>query len=94
MVVLMATALPALADMRCGTRLIVTGDSALKMLNRCGKPAVGDSKNLAYGEWIYNFGPENFMIKVTIIDGQVDTFETLGRGYITGKDGALSNVER
>lgn len=94
LIVLMAAALPAQADMRCGTSLIVTGDSALKMLNSCGKPAVGDSSNLQYGEWIYNFGPEKFIIKVTIINGQVDTFETLGRGYITGEDGALSNVER
>lgn len=67
--------------MSCGTKLIETGDSVLRLLEACGKPAIGDSNNLDYGEWTYNFGPERFMMKVTIVHGKVETFETLGRGY-------------
>lgn len=30
--------------------------------------------------WIYNFGPRQHMREVTIIDGKVESFETLGYG--------------
>ncbi len=82
-ILLVATVLPAQAAMRCGTKLIDIGDSAIILLQECGEPAIGDTSNLDYGEWTYNFGPEEFMIKVQIVNGQIDIFQTLGRGYVT-----------
>ncbi len=91
-IVLMTVVLPAQAAMRCGTKLIDIGDSAIKLLEDCGEPAIGDTSNLDYGEWTYNFGPEKFMIKVQIVNGQVDIFQTLGRGYVTEEGGGLPDA--
>lgn len=75
--------------MRCGVDLISNGDSALQLLESCGEPSKGDVDNLDYSEWVYNFGPQHFMKKVTIIDGMVERFETLGRGYVEDEEPLL-----
>lgn len=68
------------AQMRCGSDLIFSGDSVIKLLEACGAPAIGDP-SLDFGKWTYNFGPHDFMVEVTIIDGKVERFETLGKGF-------------
>ena len=68
-------------DMRCGTEIIQTGDSALRVLAACGKPQAGDPEDVDEGEWTYNFGPDEFMMKVVIMNGKVQRFEQLGRGF-------------
>ncbi len=93
-VVLLTVALPAQAAMRCGTRLIDIGDSAIKLLEDCGEPAIGDTGNLDYAERTYNFATEEFMIKVQIVDGQVDIFQTLGCGYVADEGERLSHVDK
>ena len=74
-------AVQADADMRCGTEIIQTGDSALRVLEACGKPLAGDPEDVDEGEWTYNFGPDEFMMKVVIMNGKVQRFEQLGRGF-------------
>ncbi len=93
-IVLLTVVLPAQAAMRCGTSLIDIGDSAIKLLEDCGEPVIGETGNLDYGEWTYNFGPEEFMIKVQIVNGQVDIFQTLGRGYVAEKEGGLPDADK
>ena len=68
-------------DMQCGTEIIQTGDSALRVLEACGKPLAGDPEDVDEGEWTYNFGPDEFMMKVVIMNGKVQRFEQLGRGF-------------
>ncbi len=92
-IVLLTAVLPAQAAMRCGTQLIDVGDSSIKLLEECGEPAIGDTSNLDYGERTYNFGPEEFMIKVQIVNGQVDIFQTFGRGYIIEEGEGLPDAE-
>lgn len=72
---------PAFADMRCGSQLISEGDSVVRLLEVCGEPAVRNTGNTGFTEWVYNFGPAEFMTKVLIRNDQVVGFETLGKGY-------------
>ena len=74
---------PASAAMRCGTELVVEGDSVLKLLEACGEPDMGVAAlGPTNAEWIYNFGPDEFMKRVVIRDGQVERIEELGRGFV------------
>jgi len=67
--------------MRCGSELISEGDSVVRLLEVCGEPAVRNTSNDGFTEWVYNFGPAEFMTKVLIRNDQVVRFETLGKGY-------------
>jgi len=88
-------AAPAVADLRCGSQLIVEGDSVLKLREACGEPVLRDAGQVSDAEWTYNFGPTEFMVKVLIRDDQVIGFETLGKGYAepqrSGADGAADD---
>lgn len=77
---------PALAAMRCGSELISEGDSVVRLLEICGEPAIRNTGNSGFTEWVYNFGPSEFMIKVLIRNEQVVEFETLGKGYQQGEE--------
>ena len=77
-----AVALPALSQMRCGTELITEGDSALSVLEACGEPSYGDVDPFGDDEWTYNFGPNEFMIRLTIQEGTVRRIEELDYGFI------------
>jgi uncharacterized protein DUF2845 len=95
---------PAHADaMRCGNRLISTGDSRTLVRDFCGEPADVVRRtilqrpnfllhgrtfflNEGYVEvpvevWTYNLGPNRLMRRISFIDGNVDSIETLGYGY-------------
>jgi hypothetical protein len=67
--------------MRCGSQLVSEGDSVVRLLEVCGEPAVRNTGNTGFTEWVYNFGPAEFMTKVLIRNEQVVGFETLGKGY-------------
>lgn len=82
MALLLMAALPAHASIRCGNQIIDRGASARKVLEYCGKPAVGNTIHGGYVEWIYYFGPDEFMVKVIIENGKVARTETLGPGFI------------
>lgn len=78
---LLMTAIPGVAALRCGTELVSEGESVLKLLEHCGEPASGDpALYLGRAEWTYNFGPNEFMYRVVIQDGEVERIEELGRG--------------
>ncbi len=105
---LAVSALPAKA-LRCGTDLVVEGQTKFDVLLRCGAPsfvdgftqyALGapnfvtprplDSYYLTYPfpvsreapveEWIYNFGPTQFMSMLIFENGGLISIGTLGYG--------------
>ncbi|HEU4601122.1 MAG TPA: DUF2845 domain-containing protein [Steroidobacteraceae bacterium] len=94
--------------MRCGSRLITTGDTRAMVREFCGEPADIVTRtilqrpnfmlhgqtyflNEGYVEvpvevWTYNLGPNRLMRRVSFIDGNVDSIETLGYGYHEKRD--------
>lgn len=75
---------PSAASIRCGTDLVVDGDSVAKLLEACGEPDIGDPEVLlehGFGEVTYNFGPTEFMVRVEVSDGKVESTEKLGYGF-------------
>lgn len=89
---MLALSNPSVASLRCGTDLIQKGDSVVLLLEACGEPDVGDSDILlAYGsgEVTYNFGPREFMVRVTVSDGEVERTENLDYGFVESEDGPL-----
>lgn len=79
---------PVNAQMRCGTELIQKGDSSLRVLEACGEPLAGRPDFSADGEWTYNFGSQEFMMRVIITDGAVLRLEQLGRGFLQAQEEA------
>jgi len=48
-------AAPARADtLRCGSRLVVEGDSAASVLQKCGEPASIEKQNLVRGPYVWD----------------------------------------
>jgi Protein of unknown function (DUF2845) len=105
----LAVSTAANADaMRCGNRLIGTGDTRSMVRQFCGEPADVVTRtilqrpnfllrgrtfflNEGYVEvpvevWTYNLGPNRLMRRISFIDGNVDSIETLGYGYHEEKD--------
>lgn len=80
---------PSVASIRCGADLVQEGDSVALLLEACGEPDIGDADILleyGIGEVTYNFGPNEFMVRVKIIDGKVERTESLGYGFVERKD--------
>lgn len=81
---------PSVAELRCGADLIQEGDSVARMAEACGEPYTGNLDSLlqlGYGEVTYNFGRRDFMVRVRILDGKVESTETLGYGFVEDGDG-------
>lgn len=92
---LMLAAITARADsLRCGSDLLLIGQSTVILLAKCGDPILreplnrievdrrGVSQVINYGErWTYNFGPSNFMQNVTIENGSITAIENGDRGF-------------
>ena len=66
---------------RCGTRIVVTGDSVSRLLKACGKPAMtykakevirksGSSRTESVSQWIYERGRKKNMV-VSVRSGKV-----------------------
>jgi hypothetical protein len=94
--------------MRCGNRLIGTGDNRASVREFCGEPADVVTRtilqrpnfllrgrtfflNEGYVEvpvevWTYNLGPNRLMRRISFVDGNVDSIETLGYGYNRNQD--------
>lgn len=89
---------PALADaMKCGNRLVTTGDSKAEVLIRCGTPDWRDQWSEALIEdyagaferrisvererWIYNFGPQKFLRFLVFENGKLIEISTGSHGY-------------
>lgn len=88
---------PALAALRCGSDLVTTGDSKLEVQKKCGEPfwresrgaeereGVGSGRELRrfidIDEWIYNFGPRQFLYHLTFENGRLVEIETGDYGF-------------
>lgn len=66
---------------RCGTRIVVTGDSVSRLLKACGKPAMtykakesirkgGSNRTESVSQWIYERGRKKNMV-VSVRSGKV-----------------------
>lgn len=70
--------------MRCGNRLIEVGDSMTSVQALCGAPASVQQGVKASGTaevpvetWTYNRGPNQFLVNVRFVNGQVVEIKTL-----------------
>jgi hypothetical protein len=73
----------AQAQMRCGTRLIEIGDLAAEVLQLCGEPYSRDVTLYGTDQWVYNFGPDEFMMILTLSRGEVTDIEPGDYGFVT-----------
>ena len=67
--------------MRCGSKLIESGDSIVTVKRLCGAPTLVEHSftvNRAPVEtWTYNRGPNQFLVRIRFVDGTVAAVETL-----------------
>lgn len=84
------------AAMRCGTRVVTTGDYDFQVRARCGEPywiasygellvsgaggPVERRTERVHDEWYYNFGPNRLVHRLTFRDGRLLRIDTLGYG--------------
>ncbi len=97
LLLLVATAsLPAAAALRCGSRLVDTGDADFRVRDRCGEPFWTETylatdvfaqgrdvqrlREVRWDVWYYNFGPRALMQKLVFVDGALRSIESLGYG--------------
>jgi hypothetical protein len=94
-VLLVAVATPAWA-LRCGSRVVTTGDRDLVARDRCGAPYYTDQMVVVdvygadgpverqvenvYEVWYYNFGPRKLMVRLLFLNGRLEREDTLGYG--------------
>ena len=82
---------PAAQALRCGNRLVVEGDRATRIVQRCGEPDLIDSGPVyvtpagtlhSAGEhWYYNFGPSRLVVVLQIRGGRLVSERRGGYGY-------------
>lgn len=80
---LLISPIAALAQMRCGTELITTGDLKSRVYNACGKPYRIDDEVFGADKWIYNFGPNEFMQIISFDDNRVEEITDGEYGFVT-----------
>ncbi|PKM06584.1 MAG: hypothetical protein CVV14_12090 [Gammaproteobacteria bacterium HGW-Gammaproteobacteria-4] len=84
------------AAMRCGGRVVDTGDYAVQVRKRCGEPYwISETSTIlvygAYGpvvqravqevqDWYYNFGSSRLVRRLVFVDGRLHRIDTLGYG--------------
>lgn len=77
----MAAALDTAADMQCGDQVITVGASQFDVREKCGEPTSIELGS-GYGteQWIYNFGPTEFVYYLTFANGELERIEVGGYG--------------
>jgi hypothetical protein len=80
---LLMASISALAQMRCGTELITTGDLKSRVFNACGEPYRMDDDVFGVDKWIYNYGPNEFMKIISFRDERVEEITDGEYGFIT-----------
>lgn len=80
----------SLDDLRCGTNLVLIGETKLQVRHQCGLP---DSRSAYpyYGrhgvfseyveKWTYNRGPEDFVYNFIFRDGRLTDIRRVDRGF-------------
>jgi hypothetical protein len=86
---------PAAHALRCGTRLVTSGDLEFQVRERCGNPywiethyqtiVAGDERvevaePIEYSAWYFNFGSHRLLVRLLFRDGRLVREETLNRG--------------
>ncbi len=81
----------AVADsIRCDGGIVSVGDSRLDLVAKCGLPAMQEAEAitssvvdaaLVIERWTYNFGPDRFLVIVSLRGGKVIAVERGGYGY-------------
>jgi hypothetical protein len=89
-------------SMRCGARIAQEEDHAAELLAACGEPALRDRFSLqapsgAYVAdtevWTYDFGPQQLVRLVTLLNGRVSKIETDGYGFPARPDDVSRHCE-
>jgi len=83
-------------SLSCRNGIFSINDTIPDVINKCGPPAFQDRREetfsagqrhgrsfeiVAVDDWIYNFGPQEFMYEVTFHNGRVARIESLDHGY-------------
>jgi hypothetical protein len=92
MLILLAVATPAIADMRCLTRLVDRGDTPFEVLERCGPPvweySFIDWRQPGYAvyvdEWMYEFGTNRFRRLLSFENGRLVRVDERDKPLRTG----------
>lgn len=82
--------------LRCGNRIVTTGDHQFQVRERCGEPYWSSSfselvvagldgpverrAERVYEEWFYNFGPRHLVQRLVFDDGRLIRIESAGYG--------------
>lgn len=81
------------STMRCHSGIVSLKDTMPDVIRKCGPPAFMDRREetsavgrrgyatVTVDDWIYNFGPQEFMYQVIFQNGRVARIESLDRGY-------------
>jgi hypothetical protein len=81
------------SSFRCGTDVIILGNSSYRVLAKCGQPDARESigTNYLYGmpagefrdveQWIYNRGPTDFIYTLQFQGGSLTEIYRGGRGF-------------
>ena len=87
---------PALAEFRCGTSLVKTGDWAVEVQERCGEPdyianypetlVPGFGTVRSVEHWYYNRGSRHFIRRLVFRDGVLQRRESLGYGFLPAEE--------
>ena len=96
LVLVLVLASPAAFAMRCGNRLVSSGDQDFQVRDRCGAPFWSDryvqvdvigaygpverQTTTAFDVWYYNFGPSQLMRRLVFREGRLIAEDTLGYG--------------
>lgn len=76
-----AEALDSAADMQCGDQIITVGASQVDVREKCGEPtSVELGPGYGTEQWIYNFGPTEFVYYLTFANGTLERIEVGGYG--------------
>jgi hypothetical protein len=82
--------------LRCGNRLVTTGDHQIQVSERCGTPYFTESygvllvsgvdspiqrrREQVHEAWYYNFGPRNLVQRIEFVNGRVARIDSGGYG--------------
>ncbi len=82
--------------LRCGNRVVSSGDWDFQVRERCGEPAWTNTfgellvsgidgplqrrVERVHEEWFYNFGPRNLVQRLLFVDGRLSRIESVGYG--------------
>jgi hypothetical protein len=96
-------------SLRCGDKLVSTGDRTSEVLSVCGEPFWRDTwdevvtlkkygetttTSSTHEEWTYNFGPNEFVAFLHFEDGQLISVKNGGYGSLTGNEGTCEDGSR